>query len=275
MVEIRTADELVPAFEERIAAGFLYGDFQIAIDPASDDFLRRGVFSSYLPVAPDTPVPADQRALRADDWLELLHLAHTRKAEAFRRYERHYLATDGQTYWSDTHQLGVYLDDYHDELDARLGAPCRATEVIGEVYVPCNRLADFLDDVREDFRRHAVDLIYGTIRLIRRDDETFLPWAKADYACVVVNLHTEHTPAGLRHSADAFRRLTDLALARDGSFYLTYHRFAARRQVETAYPQFREFLRRKRAIDPEGRFQSDWYRHQRALFAEEGARRAG
>ncbi|MGH9197282.1 MAG: hypothetical protein ACRD1T_16275, partial [Acidimicrobiia bacterium] len=51
-----------------------------------------------------------------------------------------------------------------------------------------------------------------------------------------------------------------------GSYYLTYHRFATRAQVEAAYPQFAEFLRLKRAYDPGELFQSDWYRHYRDLF---------
>ncbi len=51
--------------------GFLYGDFQFAIDPADDDFLTRGVFSCYRPVADDTPIPAGQRALSRADWAQL------------------------------------------------------------------------------------------------------------------------------------------------------------------------------------------------------------
>lgn len=43
-VEIRTVDELIAAFEKRIADGFLYGDFQFSIEPASEDFLHKGVF---------------------------------------------------------------------------------------------------------------------------------------------------------------------------------------------------------------------------------------
>ena len=55
-------------------------------------------------------------------------------------------------------------------------------------------------DVAEEFRRARVDVIYGTIRLIERDDETFLPWARERFACVIFNLHTEHTPEGLERS---------------------------------------------------------------------------
>jgi hypothetical protein len=38
--------------------------------------------------------------------------------------------------------------------------------------------------------------------------------------------------------------------------------------VTAAYPQFVDFLRLKLKHDPEERFQSDWYRHYRAMFAD-------
>jgi FAD/FMN-containing dehydrogenase len=266
VVEVRSADTLPAAFAERNADGFEYGDFQFSTDAASDDFLRAGVFSCYRPVADGTPVPGSQRELHADDWAELLHLAHTDKAAAFARYRDHYLATNGQIYWSDEHQLGVYLDDYHRALDRRLGSVARATEMITEIYVPRALLPDLLGEMRDDFRRHAVDLIYGSVRLIERDDETFLAWAREPWACVVLNLHVVHTDDGLARAAAAFRRLIDMAARRGGTYYLTYHRWATRAQVESCHPRLAECLRRKRAYDPDERFQSDWYRHYRRMF---------
>lgn len=267
LVELGCIDDLVPAFERRIKDGFLYGDFQFATNPDSPDFLRRGVFSCYRPVAPQVPLTEEPKELSESDWQSLIYLAHADKTRAFERYTAFYLETSGQVYWADTHQLGVYLDDYHSALDRRLGSHCPATEVITEVYVPRAALAEFLAEVRQDFRSNGVDLIYGTIRLIEPDRETFLAWARQDYACIVFNLHTVHSPAGMAHSAAAFRRLIDMAIRRDGSYYLTYHRHATREQVEACYPQFSEFLRRKREYDPDETFQSEWYRHHRCIFS--------
>ena len=266
-VEIETADRLIRRFDERVAEGFEFGDFQFALDPRSPDFLRRGIFSCYRPVADDTPVPAEQRSLSSSQWRRLLWLAHFDKQGAWDAYAGHYLGTDGQVYWSDTHQLSTYIDDYHSWLDAESGAAHPATEIISELYVPRPELPGFLAEVADDFRTNQVDCIYGTIRLIERDDESFLAWAREPFACTIVNLHTEHTPEGIAHSADAFRRLIDIASRRGGSYFLTYHRFATREQVERCYPQFGEFLRLKRVYDPAERFQSEWYRHYRDLFA--------
>jgi FAD/FMN-containing dehydrogenase len=268
VVEILDVDRVPNAFAQRIADGYLYGDFQFAIDENSDDFLRRGVFSCYRPAGPDRPVPENQKELADSDWRTLLYLAHADKSRAFDTYSRYYLSTSGQVYWSDTHQLSIYPDHYHQPLDQRLKAAHRATEIITEIYVPRPALPDFFAAVRDDFRKNRVNLIYGTVRLIERDTESFLAWAKQSYACTIFNLHTVHTEQGIAHSAAAFRRLIDMAIRRGGSYFLTYHKYATRRQVEACYPQFPEFLRRKGKYDPQERFSSDWYRHYTRMFAD-------
>jgi FAD/FMN-containing dehydrogenase len=104
------------------------------------------------------------------------------------------------------------------------------------------------------------------VRLIEKDDESFMPWARDRYACVVFNLHVSHDPQGIELAARSFRSLIDLAIKHSGSYYLTYHRFARREQVESCYPQFQEFLAAKRQYDPGELFQSNWYRHYRGMF---------
>jgi FAD/FMN-containing dehydrogenase len=268
LVEIRTVDDLMARFEKRITDGFQYGDFQFSIERDSEDFLHRGVFSCYRPVPIETAIPPAEKQLTDENWRQLLLLAHTDGKQAFEKYAAYYLSTNGQVYWSDTHQLSVYPDNYHREIDQSLHAPYPATEMITEINVPRPMLKGFLDEVRDNFRKSKVELIYGTIRLIERDDESFLPWAKQPYACTIFNLHTVHSAEGLRRSEEAFRRLIEMAANRGGTYYLTYHRYATRRQVESCYPRFVEFLRLKKKYDPEERFQSDWYRHYRTMFAD-------
>ena len=267
IVEVRELDGLDAAFASRIADGFVFGDFQFAIDPAGEDFLNRGVFSCYRPVDDSTVIPEGQRVLTREDWAQLLLLTHTDKALAFERYSAHYLRTSGQIYLSDAHQFADYVDGYHQRLDEAMGATHPATEMISELYVPRGDLHGFMADVAEDFRAAAVDVIYGTVRLIERDEETFLPWAREPWACVIFNLHTVHTADGLERSAAAFRRLIDHAAARGGSYFLTYHRWATADQIEACHPRIRDFLAHKRAYDPDERFQSDWYRHYRDALA--------
>jgi hypothetical protein len=265
VVEILDLDRLMPAFEKRIAQGYLYGDFQYDIDPDSPDFLKRGVFSCYRPVDASRPVPEEQKELSVDNWKELYYLAHTDKTKAFEMYSRYYLSTSGQVYWSDTHQMGVYVENYHEDLDRRLGSTEKGSEMITEIYVPRGDLASFMAEARDYFRSQKEGPIYGTIRLIEKDDETFLAWAKQPYACIIFNLHVARTPEGTERAKAQFRRLIDLAIGHDGSYFLTYHRWATPEQLTKCYPQFPAFLRLKKKYDPGEIFQSDWYRHYRSL----------
>ena len=264
VVEIIRASDLPRRFEERIAQRFLYGDFQFSVDEKSPDFLQRGVFSCYQPIDEREPIVA-KKELRDDDWLELLRLAYTDRGKAFRRYSDYYLSTNGQTYWSDTNQLGAYLPNYAQKIRDQIGGD-ESSLIITEIYVPRGDLPDFLAQAAELLRSNRTIVIYGTVRLIEKDNESFLAWAKEPYACIILNLLTFHTPEGIEASARSFRGLIDLAIARGGSYYLTYHKFAKQEQVMACYPQFKQFLAFKRKYDPTERFQSDWYRHYQKLF---------
>lgn len=261
LVDVIDLEDAMSAVRRRIEDGCLYGDFQHAIDPADDSFLRRGVFACYKPAPDDAPLTGEGADLPTQRWLELLELAHREKAAAFQRYAEYYLSTHGRVYWSDSMQLSTYIPSYGDFLARSRPQGPKETLVISELHVPPESLASLMNESRAILRRSGVEDVYGTIRAIRRDDTTFLPWARGDWACVIYNLRTLHTPKGIARTQRVFAELFDAALRVGGGFYLTYHRWASREQLLRAYPQLPTFLRRKREIDPRCVFRSDWYDH--------------
>ena len=269
VVRART-EGIVDAFEQRIAEGWLYGDFQFATDATRESFLAQGIFSCYQPVDPSTPLTANPTRFNPEDWARLTFYSHRYKRRAFEVYSSRYLQTSGQVYWADSQLSAAYADGYHADLDRALGSRVPATEMITEIYVPRARLAAFMAEAARELRVRRANVIYGTVRMIERDDESFLAWARDRYACVIFNLHVEHSEAAIEAAAGAFRALIDLAIPHGGSYYLTYHRWARQDQVEQCYPQFRAFLAQKRRYDPGEVFQSTWYRHYRDMFATSG-----
>ena len=252
VVELAETSSIIERFEERIRDGYLYGDYQFTTDAGRDSFLRRGIFSTYQPVDPDTPLTANPTRFNPEDWARLTMFAHRYKRRAFEVYSRRYLATSGQIYWADSQLSAAYVDNYHADVDRALKARVAATEMITEIYVTRTELPAFMDAARDALRKRRANVVYGTVRMIEKDDETVLAWAQDRYACVIFNIHIEHVPARIDAAADAFRDLIDLGLAHGGRYYLTYHRWARRDQVERAYPQMRAFLAQKRVYRPGG-----------------------
>jgi FAD/FMN-containing dehydrogenase len=271
VVDIIDLDDAMNAVFRRAGEGCLFGDFQFVIDPQDESFLRRGVFACYKPSTVEENESAATADLAPDTWLKLLKLAHEDKQKAFRLYAQHYLSTDGNHYWSDTMQLSTYIPSYADFLESTRPADAtpglKETLVIGEHYVPRDKLLTFMQQSRKVFRTFGTEVIYGTIRAIMCDTVSFLPWAKDDFACVIFNLRTPQTDSGMRQTADTFRALIDASNGLGGSFFLTYHRYASAAQVEACYPRFQEWLRLKKQYDPDELFASTWYVHYRDAFA--------
>jgi FAD/FMN-containing dehydrogenase len=264
VVEIIQVRELIPKIEKCTQDGALFGDCQYSINVHQDNFPHPGIFSYYLPT-PDSSSPnKNQDQLNQKDWAYLYKLARTQKQKAFDTYSQYYLKTSGQTYWSDTHQLSNVFDGYQHAVDINQG-----TEVITEVYVSKDSYLSFMTEMREDFLKYDCDMTYGTIRLIKKDTESYLAWAKEDSVCIICNLNVKHTDDGIKKAKEHFRMIINRVIKYRGSFYLTYHKWATKKQILTCYPQFVDFLRLKKRYDPSERFQSTWYQHYKAMFIDE------
>jgi FAD/FMN-containing dehydrogenase len=260
-VEIIAVRDLLDWRQRRVDQGFVFGDCQYSVDLSGDAESHPGVFPCYEPVEFATPVTDKPIAFAREDWARLYQLIRTDKRLAFELYAQHYRKTDGQVYWSDTHQLAGEFVGHRDAVDTAKG-----TEMITEVYLKHDRLMDFFSKIRRDLKECEADITYGTIRFIEADQDTMLPWARERACCVVCNLHVRHTEAGIAKAKADFRMIIDRVIEFDGSFYLTYHRWATPGQVLACYPKIGEFLRLKRKYDPQERLQSEWYRHYAPLF---------
>ena len=265
-VEELSLEEVIPALEAHTRAGATFGDFQYVTDEASTAFMARGIMSVYLPLESEGEIPVGQLGLSAEDWMRLYGLAHTDKARAYAEYAGHYLQTDGQVYWSDEHQFSPYLPEAGDLLARQLGWSNFASLMISEIYVPRDRFTHFMAEARRSAQETGANVVYGTVRLIEAEDETFLRWAKRDFACIIFNLLVEHSLEGIDRGQAQFQSLIDCALNEGGCYYLTYHRWARPDQIERAYPEFREFLDLKDQYDAYGVFTSEWHRHYRQMF---------
>ncbi len=265
LVSIIPVSEIGTALDAAIKRGFRYGHCQLNIDETSPEYLANGIFCSYEPVDNSTAL-ASTAYIAGDKWVDMLELAHKNKTQAFSNYSKFFASTNGFVNWADVWQNSFYAANYHQIVDQRLLAPA-ASEVLSEFYVPIDQLPIFVAKARQYFKSFDINIIFSTVRFIQRDDESFLPWARQNYACVIFNLHTVHSQTSIKKTMDALSFLTDCAIAASGSFYLTYQHVAGRQQILSCYPRFEEFLAAKLEFDSAAVFQSDWYRWHLQLFA--------
>lgn len=267
-VEEVAVDDVVRRLEERRAEGCTYGDWQFDIDSAGGTLLQRGIMSCYRPLGNDELVdsPHGQVALSREGWADLVALTERSKALAYEAYHSHYRATAGQVYHTDTHQLATYLHDYADLLQEVRGLAHEISLMIGELYVPREAFPTFARSAAATLAATEAEVLYGTVRLIERDDETVLAWAREPWACTIFNIVVEDVPGGVERAQAAFRGLIDAALEHGGSFFLTYHLWASPEQLRRAYPRIDEFLALRRQRDPDRVFESVWSRRLEALL---------
>ena len=134
------------------------------------------------------------------------------------------------------------------------------TDVLHEYFVPRERLEEFLGRVRDIVPAHGADLLNVTLRDVRQDADTMLPYAAGDVMALVFFFsQPRNTDADLAMQA-LTRDLIQASLAVGGRFYLPYRLHATREQFERAYPTHGAFFTLKRAVDPDEVFQNQLYR---------------
>ena len=267
VVQVVDITQVVPLLEKATAEGCKYGDFQYDIDENSPSFMKSGICTWYAPVGETDVVPAEREQLSKDKWLNFLYLACTDRRKGFDAYTKMFQSIDGEIVWSDTSQMSTYHKGYREFINAKMECEGPVSLMLSELYVPREQLPEFMAKAADVLRAGGIPNIYGTIRMIEKDDESFLPWAKENYACVIFNLLVTNTELGKSKAADTFRGLIDESIALGGSYYLTYHKWAHKDQVLACYPKMPAFFEKKAKYDPNLVFQSDWYRHQHQLLS--------
>ena len=201
VVEIIRADDLPKRFEERIAQKFLYGDFQFSVDEKSPDFLQRGVFSCYEPISEDEPIVAKRNYAMTTGWTSCALLTPIGKRLSSATAITICRQTDRLTGPIRTNSAHI-CPNYAQKIRDQIGGE-ESSLIITEIYVPRPALPDFLAQAADLLRSNRTTVIYGTVRLVEKDDESFLAWAKAILR--LYHFQFAHAPYTERHrSVGAF-----------------------------------------------------------------------
>jgi hypothetical protein len=112
--------------------------------------------------------------------------------------------------WSDTSQLSAYLPNYAQRSATKSMVMSRVSSLPKSMFRR-RTFPIFLAQAVDLLRSNRTTVIYGTVRLIEKDDESFLASTKESYACIIFNLLTStHRAASKRPPA----RFADSSISR-------------------------------------------------------------
>ena len=134
-----------------------------------------------------------------------------------------------------------------------------STDILHEYFVPRDRAAGFVGQMREILAEHKANLLNVTVREVNEDPDTFMRYADQPMLAFVMLFVQEKTPTSEQAMAALTRELIDAALDHGGRYYLPYRLHATPEQFQRAYPQAAEFFELKRKYDPEELFQNEFY----------------
>lgn len=147
---------------------------------------------------------------------------------------------------------------------AAAGTPCRV-----EVLVPPQSSEHFIAQARTALEERRCALTHLDMRLTLPEHETFLRWARRDYAALRLEFRARATLGACVGAAQQRLRLFDLALAAGGTLPPGQLPHASRAQAAACYPMLGAFLAEKHRYDPAGRVHGAWYRQVRDLWRRE------
>ena len=135
----------------------------------------------------------------------------------------------------------------------------RDTDILQEYFIPYEKMAEFVEGLREIVKGDGANLLNVTIRIVHKDTLTALPYAKQDMFAFVLYFNQKLNETESRTLQKTTTDLIDLALRLNGTYYLPYQLYYSQEQLHKAYPEVDAFFAAKRKYDPIALFTNKFY----------------
>ncbi|HEY4553253.1 MAG TPA: FAD-binding oxidoreductase [Bacillaceae bacterium] len=133
------------------------------------------------------------------------------------------------------------------------------TDILQEYFVPIDRFPEFIDGLRDILTKNELNVLNITVRYVPSNEEAYLSYAQDDMFALVFLINQGRSDKDIEETGKVVRKIIDLALDMDGTYYLPYYPYPTMEQMRMAYPLTDEFFEKKREYDPEERFMNEFY----------------
>jgi FAD/FMN-containing dehydrogenase len=164
--------------------------------------------------------------------------------------------------------LALAVDRATQPEEVNLRPEQRAKQTL-ELLLPPEAVEGFMEETDARCGDWRIPLQSVAVRRTLPEEDTFLRWARRDYAEITLGLAEPTGISAAVRGRQLRQELIDAAIATGGSFPIASTPDATLGQTAACYPQLTAFLAEKRRFDPHERLVNGWYAHQRGLLARE------
>lgn len=133
------------------------------------------------------------------------------------------------------------------------------TTVLQEYFVPCARLAEFVDKFEDIVKQHNVNVMNISIRYVHKDKDSIMAYAQPEESfSLVCYINMRNSKGGMKKAQEWTRKAIDAVLACGGTYYLPYQLHATKEQFFKAYPRAQELIELKKRLDPTNKFMNSF-----------------
>jgi UDP-N-acetylenolpyruvoylglucosamine reductase len=143
------------------------------------------------------------------------------------------------------------------------------THILQEYFIPSINFKKWMLYLKEYFVNRLmqnVSLLNITIRYIKKDNTTFLKYAKEDMYAFVFYYRISKDEEGDDEIKNIHMDLTDKVIKMEGTFYLPYRHHYDLYQLVKCYPKIIKFIEKKNEYDPDNMFTNLWYNNIKKLI---------
>ena len=140
----------------------------------------------------------------------------------------------------------------------------KKTEILQEYFIPVDQFSDYIADLKRVLENDPeFNLLNVTIRYVEKNEKAVLSYAKEDMLALVLLINLETDAESVEEAGETIRKMIDVTLDHNGSYYLPYFGYPTKSQMQSAYPRTQEFFDLKEQNDPDDRFMNLFYEEYR------------
>lgn len=132
-------------------------------------------------------------------------------------------------------------------------------DILHEYFIPKGHLHSFIKKLKERVEAYNINITNVTLRVVKKDTTSLLPYAKQDMYALVCFFSQNKTIEGENKMKKFTQNVIEDSISFGGSFYLPYRLHYTGNQILSAYPEIKKWIILKKKYDPDFMLYSQFF----------------